>query len=85
MLHHTFFKYIKITIEKPQSVSKDLARIFGKFTLYLHTQVQDLLQIISPQEYDAAVKRCPECCPLFAVGDVRCGQQVCDSICTDQK
>jgi hypothetical protein len=29
---------------------------------------------IGPDEYDAAVRRRPDCCPLYAMGDRRCGR-----------
>jgi hypothetical protein len=61
-------------------IGQALPVILRDFLALLSVQVQDLIKIISPQEYDAAVERCPEWCPLFAAGDIRCGQQVRDSI-----
>jgi hypothetical protein len=39
-------------------------------------QITHLLESISPGEYDAAVMRSPELCPLLAAEDLRSGRQV---------
>jgi hypothetical protein len=35
-----------------------------------------MVRIITPEEYDAAVLREPNSCPLFAMGDRRSGSQL---------
>ena len=48
----------------------------GPFTLTrLYWQVSYATRIISVDEYDAAVMREPENCPLIAAGDLRSGRQ----------
>ena len=38
---------------------------------------------VRPEEYDAAVKESPKCCPLALIGDLRSGQQLLDNASLD--
>ncbi len=46
-------------------------------------QVKNMIRVISPDEYDAAVLREPGSCPLFATGDRRSGRQLLADAPTD--
>jgi hypothetical protein len=39
-------------------------------------QVSQIFRAITPDEYDAAVQRCPTSCPLYMCGDRRSGRQL---------
>ncbi len=39
-------------------------------------QVRFLTRVVTPDEYDAATRRSPAACPLFALGDTRTGRQL---------
>jgi hypothetical protein len=40
---------------------------------------------ITADEYDAAVMRAPEECPLFAMGDLRSGRQLLEDCAADRR
>ena len=46
-------------------------------------QVRYLTRVVTPEEYDAAVQRWPEMCPLYYMGDRRSGQQLLDDFDSD--
>jgi hypothetical protein len=39
-------------------------------------QAKHLIRVITPDEYDKAVRRDPRSCPLAAMGDLRSGRQL---------
>ena len=41
------------------------------------------MRAISPDEYDAAARRRPECCPLYALGDGRSGRDLLAALAAD--
>ena len=48
-------------------------------------QIKTLAQVVSPDEYDAAVARDPLLSPLAALGDRRCGRQLLADAAADAR
>ena len=48
----------------------------GSLTGYLVLPQTSIMRPITPEEYDAAVRHSPTCCPLYMFGDRRSGRQL---------
>ncbi len=46
-------------------------------------QTKNVTRIVTPDEYDAAVRRDPALCPLYALGDRRSGRELLAAAETD--
>ena len=47
-------------------------------------QAKHTTEVVTPDEYDEAVRRDPMVSPLFATGDLRTGQQLLDEAAVDR-
>ena len=55
----------------------------GGLIFTIHLQLRFIVRDISPADYDEAILRRPEQCPLFYMGDMRRGQELLDGFDAD--
>jgi hypothetical protein len=78
--HPSFKKERLLGLHSP--ARRDGARS-ARFLTRCGVQVRYLTRVVTPEEYDEAVRRVPEMCPMYYMGDRRTGRQLLDDFDAD--